>query len=618
MVAKLPAGMNFSNDSIRSLTSGMGDIGHDKLATAFHQNRILDDVQLSTIYRNSWIAKKIVDIPALDALRKGRDWQADQKQITKIEKEEKRLSLWLKLLECKQVARLKGGAAIVIGSRDDGEDYSKPFDASKVQKDGISHLTVMAKKELTAVDIENDPMSEWYGKPKFFQVSGQGFTGENVKIHPSRLVIQIGSNTLDPWGAAASTSFGWGDSVLQHTYDAMMQADSTSANIATLVFEANIDVVGIPDLMDKLSKKEYEQRLLNRLTLANVGKSVSKMLIHDDEETFDRKQINFASLPDLIQTFLLLVSGAADIPLTRFLGQAPTGLSATGEGDMKNYYDRVTAIQTLELEPAMQRLDEALVRSALGEYPDEIYYEWTPLEQMNEAQKAEIGLKNAQSAEILTRTGLFEVEELRTSVANQLIENGVYPGLADAMAKTGEFTPPDLGSDEDDLIGDVRFTDATPRTLYMRRDVVNAKEIADWYIAQGVKGVYKPESMHTTIIYSKTPVDWMKIGQSWNGELKIDAGGPRLHEKFGDMSDVLVLLFKSSELDWRHSSALEIGATSDFDEYQSHISISLDANGVDLATLKPWTGEILFGPELFEEVATGEWREKIVAHDLFA
>ncbi len=599
-----------TTDSLRSLVSGMGDPNHDKAATVFHVNRVLDDASLLISYRNSWIAGKIVDIPALDSLRKGREWQADQNDITLIEKEEKRLGLWLKLLECKVKSRLWGGAAIVIGAND-GQDYSEPFDFEKVGKGGIPYLTVMTRKELTANELSDDPMSEWYGKPRSYSVTGQG--GKFVQIHPSRLIVQIGSPHPDPWNAVASTH-GWGDSVLQRVYDAMLNTDSTAANIASLVFEANVDSFGIPDLMEKLSSNEYEQRLLNRLTLAKAGKSVSKALVHDTEETYGRHTINFTGLPDVIQSFLLMVSGAADIPLTRFLGQTPSGLSSTGEGDMKNYYDRIQSMQTLEIEPALWRFDEALIRSALGARPDEIFYNWTPLEQVNEKDQAEIGLKNAQAAEVITRTGLFDQEELRDAVSNQFIENGFYPGLADAMKDGVDF---DLGgeSDDDDASN---ITDATPRTLYLRRDVLNAEEIAEHYRSQGVKKVYAPESMHVTIVYSKKPIDWMKFGEPWDAQLEIKEGGPRVHEKFGDAEDVLVLLFASHELNWRHQRAMDLGASFDFDEYQSHISLTLEGRDIDLKELKPWTGKIVLGPEIYEEVAEGDWRKKVVTGDLFA
>ena len=596
-------------DSLRSLVSGMGDPYRDKAASASYAHGNLNDEQLQLSYRNSWVARKIVDIPALDSLRKGRDWQAEQKDITLIENEEKRLNLWNKLLQCKTLARLWGGAAIVIGSKDD--DLSEPFDFEKVGKGELPYLTVLSRRELSPKELERDPLSEYFGLPPAFEVTGQD---RFVELHSSRLVVQIGAPHPDPWNAVGP-NFGWGDSVLQAVYSAMQNTDSTASNIASLVFEANVDVFGIPDLMEHLSTDAYRNKLLDRLTLAAAGKSITKSLVRDVEEEYSRHSASFASLDEVMQSFLLMVSGAADIPLTRFLGQSPSGLSSTGEGDMKNYYDRVTSIQTLELQPAMWRLDEALIRSALGTRPDEIFYEWTPLEQLSEKDQAEIGLKHSQAAESLTRSGLFMPDELRTAVSNQLIETSFYPGLAEIMKENeGEFDP-DLGEEDPDIQAQLN-ADATPRTLYLRRDVVNAAEIIKWYKDQGVKQVYEPSSMHVTIVYSKKQVDWMKMGQPWDAKIEVPEGGPRLHEKFGEQQDVLVLLFKSHELDWRHKTAIDIGASYDFPEYQSHISITLEGADIDLKELKPYQGKIVLGPETYEEIDTDkDWRTKVEASD---
>jgi hypothetical protein len=42
---------------------------------------------------------------------------------------------------------------------------------------------------------------------------------------------------------------GWGESVLTTTLDAITNADSTAGNIASLVLEAKIDIIRIPDFM---------------------------------------------------------------------------------------------------------------------------------------------------------------------------------------------------------------------------------------------------------------------------------------------------------------------------------------------------------------------------------
>ena len=78
----------------------------------------------------------------------------------------------------------------------------------------------------------------------------------------------------------------------------------------------------------------------------------------DAAETYERNQTSFAQLPDTLQQFLLIVSGAAEVPMTRFLGQSPAGMSSTGDGDMKNYYDKIQSIQMLEIGPAMYRFEK--------------------------------------------------------------------------------------------------------------------------------------------------------------------------------------------------------------------------------------------------------------------
>ena len=47
-----------------------------------------------------------------------------------------------------------------------------------------------------------------------------------------------------------------------------------------------------------------------------------------------------------------------------------------------------------------------------------------------------------------------------------------------------------------------------PKTLYVKRPLLNAMQIIAWAKAQGFKSVQKPEDMHVTVCYSKTPFDW--------------------------------------------------------------------------------------------------------------
>ncbi len=419
-----------ANDSLRSVVAGLGDPFRDKAATTYYGFQQLDEYQLSNIYRSNWLGRKIIDIPAMDAVRKGRDWQAEQDQIELIEAEENRLDFWRKLLDVKIKARLWGGAALFIGT---GEtDLMQPLQPERIGKGGIKYLTVLSRRDVTSGEIEQDVLSEFFGRPSYYEVAGDAAM---VRIHPSRLAVFVGASNADSM-IAKSINQGWGDSVLEAVYTAMRNADATAANIASLVFESCVDVFRVPDFMASLSDPEYRNRLMERFTLAATAKGINRALILDKEEEYEKKQTSFAQLPEVMQTFLQMVAGAADIPVTRLLGQSPAGMNATGESDLANYHDRVQSIQKLEMTPALYRLDECLIRSALGSRPPKVWYDWTPLTQLSQKEISEIGKTTAETVQVLSATGIYTGEELRKVATNEFVEQGIFPGLDQAVAET--------------------------------------------------------------------------------------------------------------------------------------------------------------------------------------
>ncbi|MFP5078298.1 anti-CBASS protein Acb1 family protein [Rhizobium sp. YIM 134829] len=597
------------NDSLTSLVSRMGT-DRDKAATVFYTNPLLTDDQILAAYRGSWLPRKIVDIPALDACRKWRDWQAEKGQIQSIEAEENRLNLKGKILEALTKARLFGGAAIFIGTGSPTPD--KPLTDSEVGRQGLKYLTVLSRRDMTPGPIDQNVTSEFHGRPSYYEMTGADMM---VRIHPSRLVLFVGARHPDPLMSGALE--GWGDSVLTSTLDAIKNADSTAGNIASLIFEAKIDIIRIPNFMASLSDETYKQKIIERYTLANMAKGINGTLLLDKEEEYESKAAQVAGLTDILMAFMQIVSGAADIPVTRLLGQSPAGMNATGASDMKNYHDRVQSIQQLELTPAMHRLDECVIRSALGSRPPEVNYRWAPLEQMSEKERAEIFTATANAARQLVGTGagqeIIARDAVSRALVNRLSEDGVLPGIEDAVEEFGEIGEQEPSAEELAASAAARAAngnnvtrmqqaanDAAPRTLYVSRKVLNAADLIAWAKEQGFTSTLEASDLHVTIAYSRAPVDWMAVGETWQSELKVAAGGPRLLERFD--GGAVVLLFKAAELDWRHADIIRAGASWDHPEYQSHITISYDGDPADLSGIEPYRGEIVLGPEIFEEL----------------
>lgn len=609
--------IQFATDTLRALVGGLGNPLRDKAAGVYYDAPLLTDHDLLNAYRGSWLPRKIVDIPALDSTRKWRDWQAEADQIEKIEAEEVRLGLKAKVYEARVKARLFGGAAIYIATGD--LDPAMELKAERIGAQGVRFLTVLNRRVLKPGEIETDPESQFYGRPKVYTLT----TGaRQVDIHPSRLVVYVGAPFPDDEIPADPQNYGWGDSVLTATLEAIKNADSTAANVASLVFEAKIDVIKVPQMMANLSSPDYRERLLERFALATAAKGNNGTLILDTEEEYEQKSATFQTLPDVMDRFLQIVAGAADIPLTRLLGTSPGGLNSTGEADLRNYYDRISSMQEIEMQPAMQVLDECLIRSALGARPPEVHYIWSSLWQISDKERADIGKINAETIKTLNDTALFPPEAIANAGANMLVENSIMPGLEQAIEEAGGLPDYEMEAEEEAERerlrleaaakgpGGQKIGDAAPRTLYIRRDVLNAEDIRKWARSQGFETVQ--DGLHVTVIHTRTPLDWIKVGagDEWSasdGEMTIPTGGPRLMERFGD---AVVLQFASSRLTWRHEDIKRLGAQTDYPEYQPHVTISWDAADIDLATVEPYKGKIVLGPEIFEEI-NENWRATV-------
>jgi len=570
-------------DSLTNLVANLGT-GRDKAASSYYTPHLLSDVQLADAYRYAWLPRKIVDCPPMDATRNWREWQGSSAEIEAVEAEEKRLNLRAKVREAMVKARTLGGGAIVIG--DGKEDPTAPLNPTNVQRGGIAYLLVMSRVDLIAGEIERDPMSPNYNRPKWYTVRGDA----GVQVHPSRVVRFIGAALPDESVTQGGLTRGWGDSVLTAVYTACRDFDSTMSNVASLVFEAKVDIFKIPDFMRQVGNADYRAKVLQRTTLSATSKGINGALLMDKDEEYESKSASFGGLDAIIDRFMQVVSGAADIPLTRLMGVTSKGLGNSGDTDLTNYYDRVRGMQELEIGPEMHILDECLIRSALGSRPAALHYEWRSLWQTTPKERADIGKTTADTIKTIADTKLFDVDALARAAENAMVEVGALPGLEDAVG------------------GQLMVGDAAPQSLYVSRKVLNSAAILAWAKDQGIAPTLAASDLHVTIAYSRDPVDWMKIDAPWYGEsdgkMTIQAGGPRMMDKFGD---ALVLLFNSWQLSSRHADMREIGASWDHGDYQPHITIAYNSDKLP-GTITPYTGPIELGPEIFEPV-NENWSE---------
>lgn len=626
-------------DGLRNAITGAGTSRDPRQAAAYYGDRPLTQAEIHAAFTGSALIRKIIRIPALDMVREGRSWEMEREQIELLEKEEQRHLLQQKLLKA-EVLRGMGGGAFVLGLPG---LPSEP--APKVGRGGLAYINVVSRWHLDFSELNDDATAEGYGEPFMWQMTT---TDGQKAVHPSRVITFRADNTAT---LAATSTYGtqdayWGMSTVQHVLDAVKDSDTARASFAALLHKARLTRVGIPGLTDIVSTTGGEAAIGKRLETLAIAESLYNVSIYDSglgpdavSEKIDDISYNFAGAKDILNAYAEFVCAISDIPATRLLGRAPEGMNSSGDSQQKDWVKKIRSMQTLDLKPCLDKLDAFLVPSALGSTPAKVDYDFEPLEAPDEDKTATRFKTVAEALNTIATLNAMPEQAFNEAAQNTLVEGEWMPGLGQALAKIPEaerfgiVADPSLG-DPTQGGGDptstgaggsigsappvrVAANDATPRPLYVYRRLLNAGELIDWAQGVGVKATMPADQLHVTVLYSKQPVDPMQMGEGWSsdpdGGLVIKAGGPRALESFGD--GALVLQFASWSLQSRHNDMVQAGAFHDWPEYLPHVTISYDAGDIDLEAIKPYAGELRFGPEIFEPIDP-DWKAKVTEAQL--
>lgn len=432
--------MTTFNDTFTALAGGMTST-RSKFQAASYTATEYTDQQLLAAYNGSGLVSRVVDMPASDATRMWREWQAEAEQITAIEGVEAQLNVKNALNDALIDARLFGDGYIFI---DDGTDTSEPLDPDRSR--GLRFVVKVDRWQISEGTYEYDPLSEFYNRPAWYDLLG-GDT-QLLQIHPSRIVHLVGRKRK-----SYNTIGGrMGQSVLAPIMDSLKGFDAVMANVADMTMEAKVDVMKIQGLMQKVTDPNELAALQAKLQLAMYTKGTNGALILDmDDEEWQQKHMSFATLPDIIDRFQMAASGDAKVPRSRLFGIQTGGLGDAGKSDTQDYYDGIKSMQENEIQPALTVLDDLIIKTALGRIPPDVHYNWRSLYQTEPKTLQEIGTAITARYVSLYEKGIFPVELAFEQVVNELTEAGVAPGLEAAADEWRDA----LGEDNEGNLDDI-------------------------------------------------------------------------------------------------------------------------------------------------------------------
>ncbi len=424
-------------DSLQSLVTGQGGRADSRTPgnRRFRFFRRTHD-ELQDMYRANWLAAQITDIPAFEMTREWRYFDGvDPDMIQQIEDEEARLDLRESTREAIQWADLFGGGALFM-SVDGTGDLHEELKPEQVRPGALRFVHALDKGSLIPHGgkealLVQDPTSVHFRQPVHYQIVGSRLD----RVHCSRIVKFHGLRL--PWREMVQTLW-WGGSRIERIYDVIADAEQVIGGIADLVTEAKIDVYKIPNLHHMLSTPEGTSTIQKRIATSDAMKSIYQAIIVDANEDYEQKQNAIVQgLSALFEQFVVLPASGANIPVTRLLGTSAKGLNATGEGDLRNFYDMIRGRQNTYLRARLALFDEVMLRSLFGEIPDDIRFEFGNLYQQSDFEVAQIEAQRANRDKLYFDMGV--VDEL--TIARQLKIEGTYSAIdEDFLAELEEIS----------------------------------------------------------------------------------------------------------------------------------------------------------------------------------
>lgn len=400
------------NDGLRNVLTGLGTDRDRRTYNqfTFNQFSFSEAAELEAAYCENWIARAIVDYPVDDATREWRVFNA--KEASKIVEAENFFNLQSVTQEAFKWSGLYGGAGVLLIT---DQDLSSPLNLDKIKKGSLKRLLVLDRMFISGQDFNTtDPLRENYGLPEFYIVNGG-----KQRIHHSHFVRASGA--ILPRRLKLMNG-GWDDSRLRRCMEDVKDAVSAKGGIAALIQEANIDIITRDNLANDLSSDDMDSPITERFRVFAMMKSLYRLALLDSSEQFDRKQISFGGLGEILSILMEWTAGAAVIPMTRLFGVQSKGLGDSGKGDMNNYNNTIRSNQKSQIRPFLNGIDEVLVRSALGYMPEGLDFEFNPLSQPSNEEISTQQLADAQTDEIRLQQRVVT----RSQVAKKLQEQGIY------------------------------------------------------------------------------------------------------------------------------------------------------------------------------------------------
>lgn len=417
-------------DGYSNAAAFLGDDSPLLAAGTFRMKGLTAQTRLLTAaYRENWLAKRIIDMPSEDMTRAWYKLSTSQSEekLHQLARLEARHSVKQELTNAIRWGRLYGGSIAVMVIRGEEKELDQPLDMNLLGKNCFQGLLVLDRAQGIApsYDLVKDLDDPDFGLPEYYTVDLDMGEKRSVKIHHSRVLRFVGREL--PRQETIAENY-WGASELEHVWEELLKRSATSANIAQLVFQANVTTLKMGHFGEHMAfgSEHQKQRIMEAIEQENRMRTSYGLQLLSAEDTMETHSYSFGGLSDIYEAFMMDMAGAAEIPATKLFGRSPQGFNATGEADLRNYYDMIAQMQERIVRPALEKLLPVMAVSCWGEVPEDLEIIFEPVMTSSATERAELVQKLSGDVIEGFKCGLFTKEQAIAELKRRGEELGVY------------------------------------------------------------------------------------------------------------------------------------------------------------------------------------------------
>lgn len=396
---------------------------------------------LTVAYRENWLAKRIIDMPPEDMTRAWYSLSTSlpDEDIHALKRLEAKHSVKQEITNAIRWARLYGGSIALMVIRGEEDSLDLPLDSDLLLPGCFRGLLVLDRAQgiEPSLELVSDLDDPDFGLPEYYTVNLEMESVRSVRIHHSRVLRFIGREL--PYIETVAENH-WGASELEHIWEELQKRSAASANIAQLIFQANITTLKMGQLGEHLAFGDEDMRATVMQALQNENRLRTSygLQVMSSEDSLENHSYSFSGLSEIYEAFMMDMAGAAEIPATKLFGRSPQGMNSTGEADLRNYYDLIAQMQERMLRPALEKLLPVMAISCWGTIPDDMEIVFDPIMTTSPAERAELIQKLSSDVIASFQAGILSRVEARDELRSRGEELGVYTriGTHDSAGST--------------------------------------------------------------------------------------------------------------------------------------------------------------------------------------